>query len=66
MQIGSGCTVHVGAEELPPGRLVLKLSRHMAAVIDGVLRDTYDCSRRTESGVETDYASVTVSARGAP
>jgi len=45
MHIGSGCTVHVRADELPPGRLVLNLSRHFAAVIDGTLFDTHDCSR---------------------
>jgi hypothetical protein len=46
MQIGSGCRVHVRADELPArGRLVLNLSRHFAAVIDGVLHDTHDCSR---------------------
>jgi hypothetical protein len=45
MSIGSGCTVHVRAGELPPGRLILKLSGHFAAVIDGVLHDTHDCSR---------------------
>jgi hypothetical protein len=45
MQIGQGCTVHVRADELPAGRLVLKLSRHYAAFIDGVLRDTRDSSR---------------------
>lgn len=45
MQIGSGCKVHVRADELPAGRLVLNLSRHCAAFIDGVLMDTYDCSR---------------------
>lgn len=45
MGIGTGCTVHLCAEELPPGRLVVMLSRHSAAVIDGVLYDTYDCSR---------------------
>jgi len=45
MQIGSGCKVHVRANELPAGRLVLNLSRHCAAVIDGVLHDAYDCSR---------------------
>lgn len=45
MQIGSGCRVHVRADELPTGRLVLNLSRHYAAVIDGVLHDTDDCSR---------------------
>lgn len=45
MRIGSGCTVHLRAGELPPGRLVVNLSRHYAAVIDGVVRDTYDPSR---------------------
>lgn len=45
MGIGTGCKVHLKAEELPTGRLVLSLSRHYAAVIDGVLHDIYDCSR---------------------
>tara|TARA_R110002110_G_scaffold56660_1_gene160755 strand:+ start:21 stop:581 length:561 start_codon:yes stop_codon:yes gene_type:complete len=45
MTIGSGCTVHVKTDELPSGRLVLNLSRHSAAFIDGELQDTYDCSR---------------------
>jgi len=45
MQIGSGCKVHVRESELPKGRLVLRLSKHAAAVIDGVLHDAYDCSR---------------------
>lgn len=45
MHIGSGCKVHARAEELPRGRLVLFLSRHLAAVIDGVIHDTYDPTR---------------------
>lgn len=45
MQIGQGCTVHLKPEELPKGRIVVSLSRHSAAVIDGVLHDTYDSSR---------------------
>ena len=45
MQIGSGTTVHLTADELPTGRLVTRLSRHMCAVIDGVIHDTYDPSR---------------------
>ena len=45
MQIGSGCTVHLRADELPQGRIVVALSKHYAAVINGVLNDTYDCSR---------------------
>jgi len=45
MQIGSGCKVHLRADELPPGRLIVRLSRHIAAVIDGGLYDTHDSSR---------------------
>ena len=45
MQIGGGCKVHVDANELPKGRLVLSLSKHYAAFIDGVLHDTHDSSR---------------------
>lgn len=45
MQIGQGCKVHLKAEELPAGRVVVSLSKHVAAVIDGVLHDTYDSSR---------------------
>jgi len=45
MSIGSGTKVHVRRDELPHGRLVLRLSKHCAAVIEGVLYDAYDCSR---------------------
>lgn len=45
MKIGEGCKVHLRADELPRGRIVVRLTRHYAAVIDGVLHDTYDCSR---------------------
>jgi hypothetical protein len=45
MHVGSGCTVHVREDELPGGNIVVRLSRHCAAVIDGVLHDTYDSSR---------------------
>lgn len=47
MKIGSGCKVHLRSDELPAqGRLVLSLSRHLAAWVDGVLYDTGDCSRQ--------------------
>jgi len=45
MKIGSGCKVHLKSHELPAGKLIVRLSHHLAAVIDGVLYDTYDCSR---------------------
>lgn len=45
MQIGSGCTVHLREGELPPGRLIVNVSKHITAVIDGVIQDTHDPSR---------------------
>lgn len=45
MKIGSGCKVHLKADELPTGRVVCRTSRHLVAVIDGVVHDTYDCTR---------------------
>jgi hypothetical protein len=45
MQIGSGCKVHLRAEELPKGRLIVQCSGHLTAMIDGVIWDTYDPSR---------------------
>jgi hypothetical protein len=41
MRVGQGCKVHLRADELPPGRLIVKLSRHLVAVIDGAVHDTY-------------------------
>lgn len=45
MQIGSGCKIHLRSDELPAGRLVVSTSRHMTAVIDGIINDTHDPSR---------------------
>ena len=45
MKVGAGCSVHLRSDELPTGNLVVRCSRHFAAVIDGVLRDTFDSSR---------------------
>lgn len=45
MGIGTGCRVHLRANELPPGRLIAALSKHMAAVVNGVVLDTADPSR---------------------
>ena len=45
MSFGSGCKVHLKSEELPKGRIIVRVSKHLAAVIDGVLNDTHDCSR---------------------
>jgi len=42
MGIGTGCTVHLDAEELPAGRLVIMVSKHATAMIDGIIHDAYD------------------------
>lgn len=51
MRVGQGMTHHVRSDELPKGRLILRLSKHLAAFIDGALHDTYDCSREGNRGV---------------
>ena len=45
MLIGQGCKVHVREEELPKGKVIVRVSKHLAAVVDGVLHDVNDCSR---------------------
>jgi hypothetical protein len=54
MAIGQGCKVHLLKGELPQGRLIVALSKHYTAVIDGVIYDTFDPSRANifvENGV---------------
>lgn len=45
MKVGQGCKVHLRSDELPKGTLIVRVTKHLACVIDGVLNDTYDCSR---------------------
>ena len=45
MGIGTGCTVHLHDGELPRGRLVVSVSKHLTCVIDGVIHDTFDPQR---------------------
>ena len=45
MRIGSGCKVHLADGELPSGKLVVSVSKHYTAVIDGVIHDTHDPQR---------------------
>lgn len=45
MTIGSGCKVHLHPDELPSGRLIVSVSKHLTAVIDGTIYDTHDPSR---------------------
>ena len=45
MFIGQGCKIHLKADELPTGRLIVCVSRHYTAMIDGVVQDTHDPTR---------------------
>jgi len=45
MSFGSGCTTHLKADELPAGIIITRLSRHLCAVIDGIIHDTHNPSR---------------------
>lgn len=45
MLIGQGCKVHLRTDELPAGRIICSVSKHIVAVVDGVIHDTHDCSR---------------------
>lgn len=45
MTVGAGCQVHLRADELPMGTLIVKVSKHLSAIIDGVIQDTHNPSR---------------------
>lgn len=46
MSIGSGCTVHLAYGEIPmSGPIVARVSKHLCAVVDGVIHDTHDPAR---------------------
>jgi len=45
MLFGQGCKVHLRADELPKGNIIVRLSKHLAAVENGIVRDTFDCTR---------------------
>ena len=45
MGIGTGTTMHMRAIEVPHGTIIVRLSKHFAAVINGTVYDTHDCRR---------------------
>jgi hypothetical protein len=49
MAIGSGCKVHLATGELPMGRLIVAVSKHYTAVIDGVIYDTHNPQREPQN-----------------
>ncbi len=46
MKIGQGCRVHLTKEELPPGMILARVSKHFVAVKDGTVYDIHDCTRK--------------------
>lgn len=44
-QVGSRKAVHLRDGELPMGRLLVQVSKHLVAVVDGVVHDTHDPTR---------------------
>ena len=44
MMIGSGCRMHLN-DELPMGRIIARVSKHLVAVIDHTIQDTHNPSR---------------------
>lgn len=45
MGIGTGCKVHLRGSELPSGVAILSCSGHLTCSKDGVVYDSYDCTR---------------------
>ena len=45
MLVGQGCKVHLKADELPSGTFIARVSKHLCAVIDGEIHDTFNPSR---------------------
>lgn len=57
MLIGQGCKVHLTDGELPMGKLVVSVSKHYTAVIDGIIHDTYNPSERGATIYPNGYPS---------
>jgi hypothetical protein len=58
MGIGTGCKVHLIADELPKGRIIVRLSKHLSAVIDGEIHDTFNPCRADASGCAGSWSKV--------
>lgn len=52
MKPGTGIQMHLNEDELPTDKImIVQVSKHLTCVKNGVLYDTYDCSRRGKRGV---------------
>lgn len=50
--IGKGISIHLNESELPlKGTYIIRVSKHLTCIKDGVLIDTYDCSRGGDRAV---------------
>lgn len=66
MAIGSGCKVHLKAGEIPMrGRLIVQVSRHLLAIIDGAVHDTFN-DQRGGTRCVYGYWSLSGTAKRAP
>lgn len=50
MLVGQGCKVHLVSNELPSGKLIVRVAKHLTAIIDGVINDVLDCSNKCVYG----------------
>jgi len=55
-KFGSQDRVHLRKGELPDGVIICKVSRHLCTVIDGVIQDVYDPSRKGDRMVYGYYS----------
>lgn len=61
MFIGKGCQTHLNEKELPnDGIIIVSVSKHLTCVKDGVLYDTFDCTRGGRRCVYGYYTPPTV------
>jgi hypothetical protein len=59
-ELPRGKGVHLRADELPGGRLIVHLPSHFTAVIDGVIHDTHDCSDEGRRRIQGYWTEVNV------
>lgn len=58
MGFGTGCRVHLTDGELPDGRLIVSVSKHLTCVIDGVIYDTHDPQRAPQPIIDVGNGTV--------
>ena len=50
MFINQGCKTHLAENELPSGKLIVQIAKHLTTVIDGMINDTQNCSGKCVYG----------------